>query len=769
MRRRALSAALVSVSICVMLLGGCGGDSGGNGGPSEPVCKLDVESLAFGSVSVGGSHDLTFKLTNTGGGTLAGTVSEACADFAIVGTASYSLGAGDSATFTVRFSPASVGSKVCTIETGASGCADLPCSGTGIVTSPCQVIPTSLDFGTVTIGHSRNKTFTITNTAAGTLAGSVGETCDDYGLVFGGGAYSLATDESVTVTVTFIPTTAGTHTCSISTGASCAEVACTGVGELGPECDLSLSSIDFGTVTVGAQKDTTFTIRNTGGGTLSGDVYAECDEFSIVGNGEFDLVADQSAEFTVRFAPTSAGPAECWIDMDSGLCDGISCTGSGELAPVCELDPTGLDFGLVEIGSSTDLSFTIRNTGGGTLSGTVSSPCGGFSIIGSAAYSLGPQESATFTVRFTPVGVGGVGCAIETGSGYCGDVASTGVSVPHADYYVDASRGSDTNPGTLGAPFKTVTHAVASAGPSKVIFIAPGTYDTALGETFPISLQSGESLLGDVPNKGAGPTPTIIYGSGDADPAPGNDLLAAILGADGASISGLSISAPYTATTHGIYFVNASVSITDNTLGSETTSLYGGVYVVGNGVSAISRNDFKTVSYGTYCAHCTGGMIVESNLFESMSIPVDVAGTTDNSTFRGNTFVGSGQCGIQVQGGAPLIENNTFNKPGGYANYGAIVSNGGAANPMIRGNTFVCARGIRIIFGTADIGTAPDPGGNNFSGVTGAAIYHGGTGAVNAVGNTWANQPPGCGTDIVITDVGTVTWGTGVGESCPLP
>jgi hypothetical protein len=767
MRRRALAAALVSVLICVVLLGGCGGDSGGNGGPSEPICKLDVDSLAFGSVIVGESHDLTFKLTNTGGGTLAGTVSEACPDFEIVGTVSYSLGAGDSATFTVRFSPASVGSKACTIETGASQCADLRCSGTGVAVSACHVSTTSLDFGTIMVGYSRNRSFTITNTSAGTLSGSVSESCDDYSIVLGEGAYNLTPSQAVTVTVCFMPTTAGTKTCSIATGDSCGAVACTGVAELPPGCDVSLGSVDFGTVSVGAHKDTTFTIRNAGGSTLSGDVYAECDNFSIVGNGEFNLEADQSATFTVRFAPASAGPAECTIEMDTGFCDGIGCTGVGVLAPVCQVDPAELDFGAVDLGGSADLSLTIRNTGGGTLSGTVSSPCGGFSIVGSSAYSLGPQDSASFTVRFVPNSIGPVGCAIETGSGYCGTVNAAGVGVPHADYYVYASRGSDTNPGTLVAPFKTVTHAVATAGPNKTIFVAPGTYNTALGETFPITLGPGQWLLGDVPNRGAGVTPTTIYGSGDADPTPGNDYLAGLICSDGSSVTGFSIGAPEVTGTFGVYFVDAAVSISDNTFTSVTTGLYGGVYAVGNGVSAITRNDFLTYGYGVYATSCTGGMVVQSNLFQSMSIPVNIQGTTDNSTFRSNTFVGTGQTGIQVQIGAPLIENNTFNKPGGYADYGAIFSYGSLANPKVRGNAFTCARGVRIYFGTPDIGTAPDPGGNDFSGVTGAAIYHASAGTVSAIGNTWASQPPSCGSTIVVTGGGSITWGTGVGESCP--
>jgi hypothetical protein len=74
--------------------------------------------------------DLTFSISNIGGGTLTGTVSETCDNYSLVGDVSYSLTSGQSKDFTVRFKPLSVGIKNCTIETGASACADVSCTGT---------------------------------------------------------------------------------------------------------------------------------------------------------------------------------------------------------------------------------------------------------------------------------------------------------------------------------------------------------------------------------------------------------------------------------------------------------------------------------------------------------------------------------------------------------------------------------------------------------------------------------------------------------------
>ena len=765
MARAAVLMALALILFSVMLLSGCGGDPEG---PEGPACGLSVQSLAFGEVAVGGSLDRTFKITNTRGGTLAGTVSDAYNDFTIVGNAGYSLAAGDTATITVRFSPASAGAKACTLDTGASQCACLPCSGTGVAVTPvCQVSPASLGFDVVLVGYSLDRTFAITNVGGGTLSGSVSESSDDYSVISGGGAYSLTANQSVVVTVRFTPTSEGTKTCNIETGGSCPAVYCTGDGALEPVCDVSVSGLDFGAVVIGAGKDTTFTITNAGGWWLVGEVYTSCPDVWIVDDPEYSLGAGESATFTVRFAPSSIGPLECTILLNLDYCEDIDCTGSGVAGPVCEVDPDTLDFGYLEVGASADRTFTIRNPTGGTLSGTVSSPCPEFSIVGSNSYSLGEAESATFTVRFAPAGVGPEACTIDTGSGICTDVAAMGGGAPHGDYYVSASSGSDTNPGTVQAPFKTITYAVAAAGPDKTICVLPGTYDTALGETFPINLEQGQSLLGDVANKGAGANPVVIYGSGYAGELPWASVQAALVAADGSSITGLSIDAPYGTNKFGIYVSDVTASITDNTFGSLATELYGGMCVKEDGASTVADNNFLTYSYGVYAYGHAGSMTVESNTFQTMAIPIDIAGISDSTLIQGNTIIGNGQCGMQVQGGAPLIQNNTFNHPGGYLTYGAIHCSSSNATPTVRGNVFTCARGVYIEAAAPELGTAGDPGGNDFSGVSGAAIYHMGTSPISAVGNTWASSPPGCGSDIVVTGAGSVTWGTGVGESCP--
>ncbi len=85
---------------------------------------------------------------------------------------------------------------------------------------------------------------------------------------------------------------------------------------------------------------------------------------------------------------------------------------------------------------------------------------------------------------------------------------------PSSDRYVNVATGDDANDGSSDSPWKTVTHAVATADSQIVVHVGPGIYDDASGEVFPIALKYGQTLLGNVSSKGAGLEPIVIRGEG---------------------------------------------------------------------------------------------------------------------------------------------------------------------------------------------------------------------------------------------------------------
>jgi hypothetical protein len=179
-------------------------------------------------------------------------VTESCDAYSIPsGGGSYSLSANREKTVTVRFAPASAGSQVCTVSLGSTACGSLGCGGTGTEPPACQVTPPQGDFGSVQVGSTRDRTFTIKNIGGGTLTGSVTESCDAYSIPSGGGSYSLAANQERTVTVRFTPASADPHACTVDLGAAaCGSVGCTGTG-LGPPMVL----VPAGTFAMGSPTD----------------------------------------------------------------------------------------------------------------------------------------------------------------------------------------------------------------------------------------------------------------------------------------------------------------------------------------------------------------------------------------------------------------------------------------------------------------------------------------------------------------------------------
>jgi len=102
-----------------------------------PILSVFPESMGFGNVPIGSTNVMNFNVTNSGGGTLIGSVSGLAAPFSCVsaGGCSYSLGAGMSQIISVGFTPQAEVSYSDTAIFSAQGLGSLnrSVSGTGIV------------------------------------------------------------------------------------------------------------------------------------------------------------------------------------------------------------------------------------------------------------------------------------------------------------------------------------------------------------------------------------------------------------------------------------------------------------------------------------------------------------------------------------------------------------------------------------------------------------------------------------------------------------
>jgi hypothetical protein len=147
--------------------------------------------------------------------------------------------------------------------------------------------------------------------------------------------------------------------------------------------------------------------NNTGGGTaglafVNNSLYPSGDFHLIVGATAAIDKGISPAYLTVAFATDGDGNAR------TGTWDiGAFEYGSGGLTTnaVLSVSPSGLSFGSVTVGTTNDLTFTVRNAGGGTLAGTAS-VAAPFSVLAGGTYSLSSNQSQPITVRYIPIGVG---------------------------------------------------------------------------------------------------------------------------------------------------------------------------------------------------------------------------------------------------------------------------------------------------------------------------------------------------------------------------
>jgi hypothetical protein len=197
---------------------GCIGLTGSN--PLEPAAAGDISvtpsPLKFGNVVVGTTDSEPVTLSNTGKVDLTiTTVATSGKGFSVSGIATpLTLGAGQRADFTASFKPTTAGGTSGQISIASNVVkVAVGLSGTGMISAPqLSASTTTLSFGSVTVGTPTSLPVVLTNTGNADLDISKVSASGTGFTASGGSDVTLAPDQSVTVTVTFNPTGAGSVT-----------------------------------------------------------------------------------------------------------------------------------------------------------------------------------------------------------------------------------------------------------------------------------------------------------------------------------------------------------------------------------------------------------------------------------------------------------------------------------------------------------------------------------------------------------------------------
>jgi hypothetical protein len=398
--------------------------SGGGGAVTFTPSSLTFTQQLVGAKSA--AKPVTLKNSGTGALTISSIV--AVGNFSETNNCPASLAAGLTCTISVSFTPSVTGKVLgeVTVTDNAPGTTqEIGLSGNGV--TPLNFSPTSLSFGTVTVGTTtaakivtviKNSTTSLTMSRAasgGYAIAATGTTC----------VASLAAKAKCNLAVTFTPhyngVINGAVTLTYNAGFSPVEVPLSGSGTGGAVAPLTFTptSLSFAsrlTGTSSAAKVVTVTNSSAGSVTInsisvSGDYSAVASGTTPCSNG-LALAATHTCTFSVTFKPSVNGtiPGAVWIaDSSSQSPQVLTVTGKGVVS--VSLSPSSLNFGTVSKNTvSAAKTVTVTNNNQSTavtITGIAISGDYKFAA-GTCTGSIAAKSKCTFSVSFAPLATGAI-------------------------------------------------------------------------------------------------------------------------------------------------------------------------------------------------------------------------------------------------------------------------------------------------------------------------------------------------------------------------
>jgi len=396
---------------------------------TPPDIDVTPTSFNFGDVGIGLSKDIVVTIKNIGEAPLTiSTISLNGSGFEVIlpSLPPFNLEQGASLIFTIRFQPSAntnySGKLTIRSNDPDEGELNYTLTGSGVNPPDIDVAPSKVDFGTVIAGTSKDVTITIKNNIAS------GADLVISNIIISGNGFTipspptypitLSAGSTTTITVRFTPPTSGQFSGSLTIQSNDPDegsftVQLNGSGLEPPDITVVPASLDFGDVLLNQSKTLTLTINNNGGSELQiNDITISGTGFSFKTQPQSPIIIQPGGtpvSIEIIFIPTEVKLYSGQVSITSNDPDSpttITLTGKGISAPNIEVTPDSLDFGKVQINTTSDKTVTIKNTGTQDLN------ISGISILGSQAFSIVSTiptqipvgEARTVTVRFSPTG-----------------------------------------------------------------------------------------------------------------------------------------------------------------------------------------------------------------------------------------------------------------------------------------------------------------------------------------------------------------------------
>jgi hypothetical protein len=388
---------------------------------------------------------------------------------------------------------------------------------------------------------------------------------------------------------------------------------------------VSPASYSYGNVVVHKSVTSTFILTNSGSSTLTITGYRE-DNQDYVPAGlsyPFSLTAGESQTFAINFTPFSIGEADGQLGFVTSSGDyarfsvvGFGVAASFSSAGSLTASPSSVSMGSVQVGSSTQKSLTLTNTGQSTVTLTSAAVKGaGFSVSGlTLPVTLTGGGSVTAEVVFAPTASGAASGTLSVASSAASDPtltlplsgtggASGALAVSPASHsfgtVTTGSTADSTATVTASGAAVTISSATTSnseftlSGMSLPMTLAAGKSSTFTVQFTPKASGAASGQIALVSNAASSPAVLSLTGTGASATASSGHSVALSWSEKSSDVDGYNIyrgtqsGGPYSKENSAI---DASASYTDDSVQAGQTYYYVVTSVTSDGVESSDSN-----------------------------------------------------------------------------------------------------------------------------------------------------------------------------------
>lgn len=306
---------------------------------NQLVCS--PSNVRFGAVVVGQSEIQEVVLTNTGENSVTvSAISASESQFTVSGLSlPQTIGAGQSATLSVIFTPENNGennARIIVTSNANDSNLEVGVEGAGVKSLVLTASPSSLSFGTVSVGSNASLSVVVNNphTWKETIT-ALPVTGSGFSVSGPSLPITLGSGQSVTLSVSFEPGSAGAAAGNIFLTGDSLNIPLSGTGTAIGQLSIAPGSLSFGNVDVGTSTTQPSSMTATGGSVTVSSATSSNSQFTISGVSlPVTINAGQTVSFDVVFAPTKTGADSAALSFASNASNpgSESLSGTGVLA-----------------------------------------------------------------------------------------------------------------------------------------------------------------------------------------------------------------------------------------------------------------------------------------------------------------------------------------------------------------------------------------------------------------------------------------------------